>query len=361
MEIEEIKRVLRKKVKKIETNRKYLSSGSTLLNLACSGSIRGCFVTGGYYFFVGDSASGKTFISLTCLAEATQTKDFNDYRFIYDNSEGGALMDIRRFFGKKVADKIEPPRFGKDGLPDFSGTIEEFYFGVDDALKDGRPFIYILDSMDSLSSKEEAAKFEETKKAHRKGKKIAGSYGDGKAKKNSANLRRLLKPLEKSNSILIIINQTRDNLGFGFEKKTRSGGHALRFYATVEIWSSVRKKITKTVRGKKRQQGIIANIQVKKNRLTGQEHSVLVPIYHSYGIDDMGSCVDYLIEEGQWKTKGKEGAKINASDFDFVGTREKLLQLIEKKHYEKDIKDLVNDVWTSIATAVKLKRKPRYE
>ena len=109
--------------------------------------------------------------------------------------------------------------------------------------------------MDCLSSKEEADKFDQHKKAFRTGKKVPGSYGDGKAKKNSAGIRKLLSDLGKSDSILIIINQTRDNIGFGFDKKTRSGGKALRFYATTEIWSSVVGKLKKNVRGKDRQQG----------------------------------------------------------------------------------------------------------
>ncbi|KKL16215.1 hypothetical protein LCGC14_2497770, partial [marine sediment metagenome] len=44
-----------------------------------------------------------------------------------------------------------------------------------------------------------------------KGKIVAGSYGDGKAKKNSAGIRQLLGPLNKSGSIIFKINQTRDN------------------------------------------------------------------------------------------------------------------------------------------------------
>jgi RecA/RadA recombinase len=272
MKTKDIKNILRKKDKPVESPQKYLGSGSTLLNLACSDQVRGAFITGNYYFFVGDSASGKTFFALTCLAEASVNKEFDDYRFIYDNSEGGALMDIKKFFGSRVAERLEPPQLTEEDEPECSSTIEEFYFNVDDAIKEGKPFIYILDSMDCLSSKDEADKFVDTKTAHRKGNQTAGSYGDGKAKKNSANLRRLMAPLRKSNSILIIINQTRDNLGFGFEKKTRSGGHALRFYACVEIWSSVKEKISKTVKGKKRQLGVRCKLNIKKNRITGCEH-----------------------------------------------------------------------------------------
>lgn len=335
----------------------HLSTGSTLLNMACTGNPFHGFSKGHYFFLVGDSISGKTFLSLTCLAEASQNPHFDHYRFIYDNGEDGALMDIEKFFGKKLAKRLEPPS-EEDGEPSYSLTVEDFYFHVDDAVQEGQPFIYVLDSMDSLTSRQEGEKFEEVKEAVRKGRQVSGSYGDGKAKINSANLRRVLGGLRSTGSILLVLNQTRDNLGFGFEKKTRSGGHALRFYACIEIWSSVHSKITKTVRGKKRQLGIYSKVQIKKNRITGRERTVTIPIYHSYGIDDIGSCIDYLVEEGYWKGKG---SKIQASEFDFVGSREKLVELIEEREAEMDLRCLVGDVWRDVEKECELKRKKRYE
>ena len=47
-----------------------LSSGSVLINLACSGDPDYAYRTGGYYFYVGDSASGKTLLTWYALAEA---------------------------------------------------------------------------------------------------------------------------------------------------------------------------------------------------------------------------------------------------------------------------------------------------
>ena len=363
MKTDKIKKALTKKTKKpIISNKDYLSTGSTLLNLACSGKTIGGFIKGKYYFLVGDSASGKTFLSLTCLAEASINKHFDDYRFIYDNCEDGALMDMEKFFGGDMAKRLEPPEraFAQSG-PEasiYSTTIEEFYYHIDDAIKSKKPFIYVLDSMDSLSSEAEHSKFEETKKAHKTGKQTTGSYGDGKAKKNSSGIRQLLEPLRKSNSILIIISQTRDNLGFGFEIKTRSGGRALRFYACLEIWSSIKSKVIKTIRGKKRQLGINCLVQVKKNRITGQERKVMMPIHHSHGIDDIGSCVDYLIEERHWQQKGK---KINAVELELKSTREKIIKHIEKEGLEKDLRMIVGDVWQEIETACAVKRKNRYE
>ena len=339
------------------TVRNAVSTGSTLLNLACTDNPFCGFVKGGYYFLVGDSSSGKTFLSLTCLAEAARSAVFRKYRFIYDNSENGAHMSVEKFFGKRVAKRLEAPAM-KDGQPVFSGSIEEFYYHVDDAIKADQPFIYILDSMDSLTSSDEQAKFDEHKDAHRKGKTAAGSYGDGKAKKNSANLRRLITPLERSGSILIIINQTRDNLGFGFEKKTRSGGNSLKFYASLEMWSSVKGRIHKTVRGKKRQIGIDCKIQLKKNRMSGKERTITFPIYHSYGIDDIGGCIDYLIDEGHWSKKGNT---ILAKEFKIKGTRDKLIKTIETNGDEKALRTIVGEVWNEIEEACALKRKKRYE
>jgi len=354
--VRDVKKVADKKPKK-ESKEKIkttdiLSSGSTLLNLACTNNPFGAFTKGKYYFLVGDSASGKTFLSMTCFAEALRHPEFKNYRLIYDNVEDGMNIDLEGLFNKEVADKVELP--GDE--PSFS--IEDFYYHLDDALKKKKPFIYVLDSMDSLSSVAEVEKFEEHKEAHRKGTKTAGSYGDGKAKKNSEGLRKILKGLRDTGSILIIISQTRDNLGFGFEKKTRSGGKALRFYATVEIWSSLAGAIKKNIKGKKRQIGIHAELKIKKNRLTGELHSANMDIYPTYGIDDIGSIVDYLVDEKYWT---KSGQKINASDFEIEMTRDKLIQYLEEKGQYKKLQIIAGRCWKEIRQAFDLGRKGRYQ
>jgi RecA/RadA recombinase len=339
------------------TRRNLLSTGSTLLNLACSGNPYGGFLRGKYYFIVGDSTSGKTFLSLTCFAEAVHNKSFKKHRLIYDNIEDGCLIDVDTLFGEDVADRIESPSQTKDGAPIYSRTIEEFYYHIDDAVKKNKPFIYVLDSMDGLSSEAEESKFNEHKKAHRKGTQSPGSYGDGKAKKNSEGLRKVLSGIRKSGSILLVLSQTRDNLGFGFAKKTRAGGHALRFYATVEFWSSVLDTIKKTVKKKKRSIGVHISVEVKKNRITGLLHKVQMDIYPSYGIDDIGSCVDYLVDEGWW---GMAKNTIAADEFKLEGTREKIIKHIEEKGLETELQSIVGKCWKEIEAECALKRKSKY-
>ncbi len=363
---DDIKAALRKKKKDKEkptlTRKNLLSSGSTLLNLACSNNPWGAFLKGHYYLLVGDSKAGKTWISMSCFAEAAHNKHFDDYRLIFDNPEDGALFDIAKFFGKATAKRVEAPAYsgkierGKVAL--CSKSIEEFYYYIDDAIQDGRPFIYVLDSMDSVGSEDDEKKWKKTKKAYRADKEIEGSYGTSKAKKNSENLHRLMTPLKESGSILLIVNQTRDNLGFGHTKTTRSGGRALFFYSSVCTWSSVKESIRKTVRGKPRKIGSIVKIKIEKNRLTGREPTVEIPIYPNHGIDDVGSCVDYLISEGVFT---KSGTKIKAEMFEFKGSASKLIRKIEEENLEKDLRKLTGITWNEIIEASGVKRKRRYE
>lgn len=351
---------LKRKKALAKIQKKFLSTGCTLLNLACSGSPFGGYMKGKYYFLVGDSTSGKTFFSMTCMAEATRNENFKDYRLIYDNVEDGMLMDIPRLFGTEVNERIEPPATDDDGDPVYSGTIEEFYYNLDDAIKQATPFIYVLDSMDGLSSEAEGKKFGEQKKASRSGKEAKGSYGDGKAKKNSSGLRRALAGIRDTNSILIIIAQTRDILDaapFG-PKKTRSGGHALKFYASVEIWTSLGGQIKRQVRGKQRKIGDKIRIRLKKNRVTGKLHEVWAAIYPSYGVDDIGSNINYLVAEKWWVKSGKT---VKAKEFDLEIPQEKLVREIESSPGKiRKLQRIVGKCWKEIEDACALDREGRY-
>lgn len=369
MKTSQIKKLLTHEPTKREPiiSSRLLNSGSTLLNKACTGKMLGAFPMGKYILLVGDSESGKTFLTLTCFAEACRSERFKDYRLIFDDSEDGAMMDKAMFFGSKVEDRVEPPAGTKDD-PVASQTVEQFYDFVDDALNDGRPFIYVKDSENSLTSEAAIKKIGKQRKARQSDREEAGSYGDGKAIIHSSRLRIARNRLKETGSILIIISQTRDRIGFGaqFDPKTRSGGNALKFYADLEIWTKVKANITKTIKGKKRQQGIVAEVKVKKNRINGKKRTVLIPLYHTFGIDDVGSMIDYLVEEKHWKASGREGGfgdldkKITAPEFRFQGSREQLVKQIEHKNQEKQLRLLVSKVWDDIEAASKVERKRRY-
>lgn len=367
-DLEAVKNGLKKKREKVIPAERLLSSGSTLFNLASTGRPVGCFAKGHYYVFIGDSSSGKTWLALQAFAEAAKNPNFDDYRLIYDNVEDGALMDLERYFGAKAAARIRPPKGTREN-PIFSDRVEDFFDHVNAAIehKSEKPFIYVLDSMDAVSSEDEEKKLGEQRRDRAKGRDTTGSFGDGKAKKISQNLRNITRKLSKSGSILIIICQTRDNIGFGakFDPKTRAGGRALLFYATLEIWTSIRGRIKKVVRKKKRNIGILARVHTKKNRITGNDCQIHVPIYRSFGSDDIGSMIDYLVEEGHWSGKIDKSSgtvkEVSAPDFKFKGSREKLITKIEEEDSEEELKALVKSVWDEIEEACSVKRKKRYE
>lgn len=346
---------------------KGLASPSTVLNLANTGQYDVGYLLGHYYLFVGDSNSGKTYLALATLAEASINPVFDDYRLIMDNGENGALMDIRKHFGSKLANRLEPPRKDKNGDPVHSRLLEDFFFNVEDALAAG-PCIYLLDSVDALTTKSSDKKFIKEKAAYLKrvdggkGKEEAGSYGDGKAKEISDKLRRLMGPngpLSSTKSIVIIINQSRDNIGRDaiFNPKTRSGGNALVFYATSSIWYSIKKKVKIDTFEHKSQNGLISKVHVKRSRITGKDRIIEIPIMQGVGVDDLGSCVDYLLDWKYWK---KKAGRIQASEFDVVLGREELIHHIEETNSEDQLRQLVQKRWDEVEALCNVQRKPRY-
>jgi len=334
-----------------------LSSGFTPLDVSCTGTTLGGYGKGLFIFIVGDSSSGKTWLTNTCLAEAANNEEFDDYNFVYDNSENGRLMNVRKFFGRKVAERIQPPS-GNWETPNNSVTTEDFYDSLYARLTAKLPCIYIIDSETALMPADDMTKFLENKKLRDKGKVVKGTYGMAKAKANSTTLRVMIPLLEKTGSILIMTSQSRQNVSmFSFEDRTRAGGTSLRFYSHIEMWTKVVKKISKEVQGKKRHIGSIVEIDIKKNRLNGWEGRLLMPFYKSLGIDELGGCVDYLVDEGRWSISSKV---INAKDLDLKLKREELVAKIIKDDLQQELKMAVRSCFLDIQKACEINRPRRY-
>lgn len=338
----------------------WLSTGNTLLNLALSGRIDGGLAMGKYLWIVGDSSSGKTWYGLQILAEAARNPHWKKHRLIYDDLERGALMDMAKYFGAKLLDRLEPLG-GTKADPEPSVTVQQFYKRVYKSIKAG-PCLIVLDSMDALDEKQDIAKFEKESEAA-DDEKSKGDYGMRKAKYNSDNIKRLISLLDKHGSSMVILNQTRDNVNAGLfapKKRAGSGGWALKFYAHGQIWTSIRGSLTRTVLGKKREYGKLIQIEIEKNRFSGWEGKVVIPFMRQHGFDEVGGCIDYLCDEGYWKRNDK--GIIIAPEFKFEGRREDLVQKIEKKELRLDkVRNLTQFLWWKIDEAVRVKRKSRYE
>lgn len=333
----------------------YISSGCTLVNLACTGMTRYAYKMGDYILCVGDSNTGKTYLALACLAEASINPVFDDYRLIYDGPEGGAQMDIVKCFGQRLADRIELLTPG-DGASD---SLEEMYDKTDDDFKKG-PCIRVVDSFDALITEEDEEQVADERKAREEGKKAKGSYAMSKAKKNSQRLRIAASNAIKSKSIFFAISQTRDNIGFGsqFNPKTRSGGKSLKFYAQIEMWLSSKGNIDAPYKGKKVQIGHHTIVKVQRSRHTGKKRDAYFPIYHSTGIDDIGSMIDFLVEWKHWKGTSETIKK--APEFKFSGSKEDLAQKIDKDGTKPKLRKIVGEVWRDIESKCKVERSNPY-
>jgi recombination protein RecA len=341
----EIKEVTNKSIEKKEEHFKgrLISTGSTVLNCALSDNPLGGYCTGKLSNLIGDSNSGKTLLALTMLADAAENDVFNNYKLIYDDAEQALEFNLEYLFGEKIANRIITDTI--------SDTIYDWYSSIYRLLKKEESFIYVLDSLDSLTSLEEQKRAEKIVD----GKLEKGSYGGEKPKMISEIIRNIVKDLKKTESFVLVVSQTRDNIGVTFgSKKTRSGGRALKFYCCHEIWLAVAEKLKR----REREVGISAVAKVSKNKLTGKVRKVWIPMFYDYGIDDVGANVTFLINEGIWEKKKQT---INAVDLGIEGTYETLIKKIEEGNMENDLKMLIGKVWNKIEESIKSDRKKRYQ
>jgi RecA/RadA recombinase len=321
-------------MKKDDSNVLWVPSGSVMFNIRCSGKYNGAFKQGTMANVVGDSSSGKSIMVLSGLAWASIMPEFNAYRLIYDDAEFADSFDHRKIFGHKFTKRVKAP--GPDG--EMSTTIENFYDFVNDACDLGIPFIYVLDSFDAIDSDAEIEK-ELKNREHRKNKelsKIKGTFGATKQKKASQLFRHICSRLKENNSILIIISQTRDNLNaMSFVKTYRSGGKALKFYASIEAWMTYIGAIPKTIDKIKYDIGVNTRAKITKNKFTGKKSECDFPIFPDYGIDDVDACIDFLLKTKYWKKKKNT---IVARELKFEGSKKKLIDFIEKKKKKRETK-----------------------
>ena len=337
----------------------WIPSGSKMFNLASSGKQKGAYRSGSMINLIGDSSSGKSILVLSGLAEVAANPKFKDYRLIYDDAEHADSFDHKKLFGTNFDKRLEGPSKEKDK---FSTTIEEFFDYIMDAFDAKKPFIYVLDSFDSIDSDAEIEK-ELKNREHRKAgnlSKIKGSFQATKQKKASQLFRQICSKLKRTQSLLIIISQTRDNLdAFSFVKQYRSGGKALKFYASIEAWLTFVGNIPKTINKIKYNIGVNTKVKITKNKYTGKKKETDFPIYSDYGIDDISACIDYLCDTKYWPNKK---GMVNAIEFKQKMTTKKLIQYIEEKEGRDQILfKAAEKCWNQIEDKLKLNRKKKYE
>ena len=328
----------KKAIELLDNNENYVRTGCTLLDCMAGGGVGLGFPFGKILNFVGDKSSGKTFISNEIIA-ANYHKFKKDLKFNYDDAETGYTFDTSKMYGVNI--------MHEDTL--FSNTVEELDVNLYNFLKkirtEKQKGIYVVDSLDGLANADTLAREEERakemKKCQDKGEEYSGdkgTYGMQSQKFLSQEFfRTKAAKLDNRNILLIFISQIRDKIDArAFQKKwTRAGGKALDFYAhSVVVLANVSKikKDNKII-------GLVVKAKTDKSKTPRPYRECEFSLYFDYGIDDIGSSLDYLFD-----LRGEDGKLKKASEeIRFDGNEEMTLKNLKEFFEKKEMLDVVRE------------------
>lgn len=250
-----------------------ISTGSLGLDLALGigGIPRGRIIE-----IYGPESSGKTTLSLHCIAEAQK--------------KGGlaAFIDAEHAFDRNYSERlgidtenllISQPDDGEQALEIAEHLIRSG--GID---------IIVIDSVAALVPRSE----------------IEGDMGDSKmglqARLMSQALRKLTGTINKTGCSCIFINQLREKIGVMFgNPETTTGGNALKFYASVRLdirSVTALKESDGTILGKR------TRVKIVKNKVAPPFRVVEFDIVYGEGISKVGELIDIGVELGVIKKAG---------------------------------------------------------
>ena len=257
----------------------------------------------------GPESSGKTTLTLEVIAQCQKmggTAAFIDAEHALDPIYAGKL-------GVNVDELlVSQPDTGEQALE--VADIMVASGGID---------ILVIDSVAALVPKAE----------------IEGEMGDHhvglQARLMSQALRKITGNVQKSDTLVIFINQIRHKIGVMFgSPETTAGGNALKFY------SSVRMDIRRigTVKDGDEAVGNETRVKVVKNKVSPPFKQAEFQILYNKGINrlgeliDKGADLDIIEKAGAWYSyNGEKIGQGKANSIEFLEQNPKFLKTIEKQ------------------------------
>ena len=282
--------------------KEFISTGSSVLDLAISNRPNGGVAVGRITEINGLESSGKSLIGTHILSE-TQKKGG---LAVYIDTETSVSREWLETIGVNVQDLLY---LHVETVEDIFQCIENIVTKIRESDRD-RLVTILVDSLAGASTKVEMeADFEKD------------GWATSKAIIVSKAMRKITQMVGRERIALIFTNQLRQKLGVMFgDPWTTSGGKALPFHSSTRIRLKNMGQIKDTG---KNVLGMKCRAQIIKNRLGPPLRHADFNLYFDSGIDDKGSWLQVLKDQklvkvaGAWYTLNYEDEDIKFQSKDF--------------------------------------------
>lgn len=256
----------------------WVSTGSTILDIAISNRKSGGLPFGRIVELMGMEASGKSLMSAHILAETQRLGGVG----VYIDTENAMNEEFCRSIGVDVKKLVYSQL---ETVEDIFEAVETLITKIRESNKD-RLVTIVIDSMAAASTAVEM-----------EADYSKDGWATSKAIVLSKAMRKITQLIGRQNILLVITNQLRTKLGVTFgENTTTSGGFAVGFHSSVRLRLKNTGQIKGKIDGIEQVIGMEVEAQVKKNRCGPPLKKVKFKMYFDRGIDDMDSWMETMIE-----------------------------------------------------------------